>query len=97
MIENIRYLTPYIDFGFGITTKNARLNDTVTVWLSTLYNQEAYSFSFVGPGTVTKITNYQYTITHNVPGTYNLQLIVTLKATSTRLESNLLTLNLNPN
>lgn len=94
MIQNIKYIPPYIDFGFGVTTKNTAKNNPVTVWLSTLYNQEAYTFSLTGPGTITKVSNYEYTVTHNTPGIYNLQLIVTLKATNTPFESNILTLTL---
>lgn len=96
MIQNIKYIPPYIDFGFGVTTKNTSINKAVTVWLSTLYNQDAYTFSLTGPGTITKVSNYEYTVTHNTPGMYTLQLIVTLKATNTPFESNLLYLNLTP-
>lgn len=96
MIQNIQYIPPYINFGFGVTTKLSTIHKPITVWLSTLYNQEAYTFSLTGPGTITKVSNYQYTIAHNVPGLYNIQLVVTLKATNTPLESNILYLTLTP-
>ncbi|PZR24435.1 MAG: hypothetical protein DI539_00215 [Flavobacterium psychrophilum] len=94
MIQEIHTITPQIDFGFGQTVKRVTAGTPVTIWLSTLYNRDAYSFSLLAPGTVTKISDYEYTVTHNTAGVYSPILTVTHKATGLRLESNTLNLTI---
>ena len=92
---NIQQLQPQIDFGFGATTKGVSRNTPVTIWLSTLYNEEAYTFALISPyASIAKTSNYEYKVTLAQPGTYSLSLAVTQKATGIRLMSNILTLTI---
>ena len=95
MIYNVKKITPFIDFGFGVTEKNAAAGAAVKVWLSTLYNQNAYTFELSAPGAVTKVSDYEYIVTHNTQGLYPLFLTVTSKDGIINLVSNTITLNLN--
>ena len=92
MISDLKTLTPSIDFGLGLTTLQAQAGQPVTVWLQTLYNQQAYTFILQCTGTVTKVSNYQYKVTFATPGTYTLQLAVTPVNKGTSLMSNILDL-----
>ena len=94
MIQQIHTLTPQIDFGFGHTVKKVPAGTSVTIWLSTLYNREAYCFALTAPGTITKVSDYEYTVMHTVSGVYSPQLTVTHKATGLRLVSNTLNLTI---
>ena len=94
MIQEIHTITPQIDFGFGQTVKRVTAGTPVTIWLSTLYNRDAYSFDLTAPGTVTKVSDYEYTVMHTVSGVYSPQLTVTHKATGLRLVSNTLNLTI---
>lgn len=77
------------DKQFKITT-----GSPVRVWLSTLYNRNAYTFELTAPGTVTKISDYEYVVTHGTKGLYPITLSVRSKDGSISLVSNTITLNL---
>lgn len=94
MIYNAKKITPFIDFGFGITEKTAATGSPVRVWLSTLYNRNAYTFELTAPGTVTKISDYEYVVTHGTKGLYPITLSVRSKDGSISFVSNTITLNL---
>jgi len=95
MINSIQQVPPQIDFGFGATAKGVSRNTTVTIWLSTLYNEDAYSFTLLSQyGSVIKNSNYEYLLTLAQPGSYSISLAVTQKATGIRLMSNTLTLTI---
>jgi hypothetical protein len=93
MIQQLKNLTPFIDFGFGNTQRQVTVNTPVTVWLNTLYNQDAYAFTLLANGAaVTPISNYEYTVTCPAPGTYTLSLAVGTPDKKISLASNILTL-----
>lgn len=92
MISEYKNLVPAIDFGLGLNTVTVPAGQPVTVWLQTLYNQQAYTFALQTTGAVNKISNYQYTVTFATPGTYTLQLAVTPADKSIALMSNILDL-----
>lgn len=92
---NIQHIQPQIDLGFGVTQKSVGVQNAVTVWLNTLYNEDAYSFVLLlSQGSYTKMSDYEYILYYTQPGTYTISLIVTQKATGMRLESNTLTLTI---
>lgn len=92
---NIQQLPPQIDFGFGKTAQRVQSNTPVKIWLNTLYNTGAYTFSLITPyGSLNKASDYEYTLTIAQPGTYSISLAVTQKATGIRLMSNILTLTI---
>jgi len=91
MIQQLKNIPPLIDFGFGLTSIQAAVNTPVTVWLNTLYNQEAYSFTLRATGAVTKISNYEYEIAYPQPGTYLIAMGVSTTDKKISLESNILT------
>ncbi|MHA3787460.1 hypothetical protein ACX0HA_04555 [Flavobacterium hauense] len=95
MIQQIHTVTPEIDFGFGQTVKREGAGVPVTIWLATIYNRDAYSFSLSAPGSITKLSDYEYTVIHTTPGVYSPVLTVTHKATGLRLVSNTLNLTIN--
>ena len=91
MIQQLKNIPPFIDFGFGITHTHVTAGKPVTVWLNTLYNQEVYGFTLHATGVVTKISNYEYVVTYPLPGTYTLRLGVSTPDKKISLESNILT------
>ncbi|RYD94286.1 MAG: hypothetical protein EOP54_17765 [Sphingobacteriales bacterium] len=91
MITTLKNIPPYIDFGFGITQMETTVGQPVTVWLNTLYNQEAYTFALSAPGAeVTKISNYQYQLTYATAGSYVISMDVAHAENTKSLESNIL-------
>lgn len=89
----LQQLQPQIDFGFGVTQKSVQIENAVTIWLGTLYNEEAYTFQLsVSSGTYTKMSDYEYQLYYTQRGIYTISLAVTQKATGIRLMSNTLTL-----
>ena len=74
--------------------KIAQHGSPVRVWLSTLYNRNAYTFELTAPGTVTKVSDYEYVVTHGTKGLYPITLSVRSKDGSISLVSNTITLNL---
>lgn len=98
MIHALRTTTPFIDLGFGITQQEVPAGTPVTVWVNTLYNQEVYSFTLTAPGAViTKISNYEYSLTYATPGTYTISLGVSNTGKKTSLASNILTITVTAN
>lgn len=93
MINELKNLTPCISFGFGLTSASAVIGQPVTVWLQTLYNPEAYTFSLSAQGTVTKISDYEYEVAFGALGLYEIALIVSSKNSKTSLQSNVITVN----
>jgi hypothetical protein len=92
MIEQLKNAPPFIDFGFGRTHLQAAVGEPITVWLNTLYNKEQYNFNLLTRGTVTKISNYEYEIIYNQPGSYEVKLSVSTSNKKISLESNVLTI-----
>lgn len=93
MIQNLKTAKPNIDFGFGTLNKETIVGNSVTVWLQTLYNQEAYNFQLNCSGTVTRISNYQYEVNFSTPGSYAVQMAITPKTKAASLLSNILFVN----
>lgn len=94
MISNLKNIQPFIHFGFGITEITVPSGATVTVWLNTLFNQDMYVFNLQAyPALVTKISDYEYSVTQHNPGTYKITLSINPKQKKTSLESNIITLN----
>jgi len=91
MIQQLKNITPFIDFGFGITKTEVAANTPVTVWLNTLYNQEVYGFTLHATGVVSKISNYEYEVRYPQPGTYSIKLGVSTSNKKISLDSNILT------
>ena len=91
MIQQLKNITPFIDFGFGITKTEVAANTPVTVWLNTLYNQEVYGFTLRATGVVSKISNYEYEVRYPQPGTYTIKLGVSTSNKKISLDSNILT------
>jgi len=95
MIHELKNITPFISFDFGITQTQAAVSQLVTIWLSTLYNQEAYTFVLSAPGAVvTKITNYEYFVAYPSAGSYQVSLTVVNTEKTTNLVSNILNLTI---
>jgi hypothetical protein len=92
MIQQLKNIPPFIDFGFGVTKQEVAVNTTVTVWLNTLYNQEVYGFTLHATGVVSKISNYEYEVRYPQPGTYTIKLGVSTTDKKISLDSNILTL-----
>ncbi|WP_159799248.1 hypothetical protein [Flavobacterium sp. MK4S-17] len=94
MINDIIYTPPLIDFGFGITEQTITAGEAVTVWLSSLYNQNSYTFHLIAPeGDIKVLSNYQYKLYYQNKGTYNIQLHVKHAVnTNIILKSNILNL-----
>ncbi|MXN91290.1 hypothetical protein GR160_08615 [Flavobacterium sp. Sd200] len=92
MIHQLKTITPFIDFGFGITQLNTTANTPFTVWLQTLYNQNAYTFTLMATnGQVTQISNYEYIVVYPEPGTYQINITVDSANKRISLDSNILT------
>jgi hypothetical protein len=95
MIHELKNITPFINFGFGRVQEAAAINQPVTVWLATLYNQEAYTFVLSAPGaTVTKVSNYEYEVAYAEAGSYQVSLNVVNIEKSASLASNILNLTI---
>ncbi|MES2484551.1 MAG: hypothetical protein V4581_01185 [Bacteroidota bacterium] len=95
MIQELKNIPPYIDFGFGITQTQAAISQEITVWLNTLYNQDAYTFTLNAlEATVTKISNYEYQVTYTTLGTYQLSLSVVSTDKTISLDSNILSITI---
>jgi hypothetical protein len=93
MIKKLKSIQPAIDFGNGNTTMQISTGETVTVWLSTLYNQEAYSFNLQADGLqAIRISDYEYRVTPALPGSYTLQMAIISIDKTISLTSNTLTL-----
>lgn len=97
MIQDVKNAVPAIDFGFGNLTKVAVTGEEVTVWLQTLYNQDAYTFALQTAGTVTKISNYEYRVAFAQAGSHPLQVVVSTIGKTKSLASNILNLNVTDN
>jgi hypothetical protein len=93
MINQFQNLQPFIDFGFGLTHKSIPAGASVTVWLTTLYNTEAYNVNLAAQGSVTKVSDYEYNITFNTPGLYEINMIASAKKKKISLQSNVITVN----
>lgn len=92
MIQQLKTLTPFISFGFGVTQQQVAANTPVTVWLNTLYNQDAYTFTLLAAGAaVTQISNYEYVVTYPATGTYTISITVATPDKKISLTSNILT------
>jgi hypothetical protein len=92
MIHDLKNAAPSITFGFGALAKEVAAGEPATVWLSTLYNQDAYVFSLQCEGAVQAVSNYEYEVTFSTAGTYSIQLLVSTKTKGASLQSNILTL-----
>ncbi|MFL9845079.1 hypothetical protein [Flavobacterium rhizosphaerae] len=93
MINNIKKIPPRITFGSGLTTYEIPAGTPVTVWQQTLYNSKVYFCNLSVTGaTVKKISNYEFIVTYNTPGNYQLSLSVISSNKTISLESNILNL-----
>lgn len=96
MIYQEQNRSPFISFDFGDTVKSVAVDTVVTVWLNTPYNQDEYQFDLIyqnaSKAMVTKISNYEFEISYNEAGTYNLSFVVSNKGKSKSLTSNTITL-----
>lgn len=93
MIQQLRNMPPFIDFGLGVTEKTISVGQKVTIWLSTLYNPDAYSTSLDAAGAeVTRISDYEYEVVCGTPGVYSISLAVGSTSRKISLQSNTLTL-----
>lgn len=79
MILEIKRAAPVISFGLGLTEAVALSQKKLTVWLDTLYNEAAYTFavSSLGADVIEQVSNYQYELTYNNPGSYKIIASVT--------------------
>lgn len=93
MITELLHVTPDIDFGFGWQHAVTSISEPVTVWLNTVYNRNDYTITFIAPpgSKTTKLSDYEYSISYNAPGVYELQLEVSTRAGIT-IMSNTITL-----
>lgn len=91
MIQQLRDIVPAINFDFGLSEKTISAGSDVIVWLDSIYNQDAYSFgiSAVGSSEINIISNYQYTITYDTPGTYEITVNVSIKGKSSKTSNTL--------
>ncbi|KOS07005.1 hypothetical protein AM493_13910 [Flavobacterium akiainvivens] len=95
MIHALTHTLPAISFGFGQIEKTAAVNLPLTVWLDTLYRLDAYTFTLAAAGaTVTKISNYEYTVVYPTPGSYTISMTVNNVAKTISLESNILSITI---
>lgn len=95
MIHELKTLTPYIVFNGGVTLHRATAGQAVNVWLETLYNAQAYTFTLTAVGgTVTKISGYEYRVTYTSPGAYSIYITVNSADKKISLKSNILEINI---
>ena len=93
MIKELSTTRPFIDFGLGITATSTIAGTPVTVWLSTLYNSDAYTTGLNAPGgVVTRVTDYEYSVTYSAAGEHHISLFVNSTTRKTSLQSNTITL-----
>lgn len=92
MIKQLQNIKPQISFGLGYTQTTVAAGTPVTVWLDTLYNLDAYVFFLSSPGTIARISDYEYRVTVHSPGTYPITLSVASKTAKISLQSNTITL-----
>ena len=92
MIDEILELTPAIDFGFGWEHIRVGIGVEFTVWLNTTFNPDLYIMILPvsSAATVKQESSYQFTISYNAPGTYQLQMDVNAKS-GIALKSNIIT------
>ncbi|KAF2518259.1 hypothetical protein E0W68_09550 [Flavobacterium salilacus subsp. salilacus] len=94
MIQEIKNRPPYIH----ITDLKISfpVGENITVWLSGQYNEAEYNYSLtaIGAATNEKVSNYEYSLTYDTPGTYTLFAVLTGKGATKgkELTSNILTL-----
>lgn len=93
MIKELKNIPPAIDFGNGNTIMSIDAGETVTVWLCTLYNRQAYNFNLHADGQeAVRISDYEYRVTPALPGNYKLQMAILSIDKTISLVSNQLTL-----
>lgn len=96
MINQEKVVYPAIGFDFGVSQATVSIEQHVTVWLDSQYNQEAYNFDLVSMGayTVEKKSNYEYSISFASTGVYEIYIEVTPAGggKGKNLESNKLTI-----
>lgn len=91
MIKQLQNTAPFIDFGFGNTQTVVNTGVPVTVWLSNLYNPDAYVYILSAPGSVKTISDYEYEVSFYDVGTYEIKLNVISKNKKISLQSNAIT------
>lgn len=93
MIHELRNAQPFIDFGLGVTQHTVSIGQIVTVWLSTLYNQDSYNTGLNANGAViTRVSPFEYEVTYSTPGIYDISLNVGSNTRKISLQSNTITL-----
>ncbi len=94
MITDVKRMPPFIHFGFHEVERTIEAGQSIDVWLHTIYNLETYAIAIVSGLPKVKKSNYQYTITPAVAGTYTVYFTVQSKdpAKSIDLQSNSITL-----
>jgi len=93
MIQELKNITPFVSFGFGLTRAEINVATPVTVWLDTLYNQSEFDFTIVANGaTVVKVSNYEFRLAYVTTGNREIYLNVGTKDKVTTLKSNTLTI-----
>lgn len=93
MIHENRTLIPEIDFGLGHKEKTVETGEVITVWLSTIYNQSVYSITLLCAGGVKRVSDFEYEVTFDAPGTYYISMEVNTHDKKINLKSNSLKLN----
>lgn len=94
MIQEYRNLTPFIDLGFGLESGKAAINEVITVWLSTIYDDE-YSSNISYNATkasLVKVSDYEYQLTFTEPGEYEVFIVVSDMSKTLNFKSNTITL-----
>lgn len=93
MIQEIKSITPFIDFGYNITDIAVVAGQPVTIWLSPLYSDNVYETTLARPGAaLVKVSDYQYQLTYSAPGNYEISITVNTKDKSASFKSNTLTI-----
>lgn len=89
MIVNLKSIIPFISFDFAYTEKTIQAGDTLNVWLTSVFNEDDYSFKLTTSGaTSVKIDNYQYSILYETPGSFSIEMEVSNTAKTKILTSN---------
>lgn len=98
MITTLRKDQPFIGFELAMVSATAAVGQPVTVWLTTLFNQDAYTFSLTATGaTKTKIADNEWELTYAAPGTYQVQMKLTTAKSIKKgftLNSNIITVTI---
>lgn len=79
MIQEIKRITPFIHFGFNRTEVTVQGGESIQLWLQTLYNLEFYFMNLTAAVPKVKRSNYQWTLTPVVAGTYEIYMTVATK------------------